>query len=107
MGVFEKFFRKNLENNFFCSNFGGDKGGQCINSYVMIEFVGFILMLVLGGYLLVTSENVEVMIHSRKFKRIGIGIDYEMSSNSMYDSHRVELSLVVLFVSLTFTRYQT
>ena len=74
---------------------------------MILQFISIIIIIVLGIYLIVTSENTELMIYSKKLKRVGIGVDYEVYSNSMHDIHTFEISLIVLFISLTFTRYKT
>ena len=69
---------------------------------IVLVIVGILL-----GYMFLSSENVELMVFSRKFKRFTIGVDYSVTNSSVYSVHTLEIGLVMVFISLTFTRYQT
>lgn len=73
----------------------------------MIVGIVVLVMVIYLGYLIITAENMEVMVFIRTSgKKIGIGVVQEKRYTGMYEIVSIEVSLVVLFLTLTFTRYK-
>lgn len=66
-----------------------------------------ILIALYIGYLVLCSENMEIMVFARTSgKRIGIGVVQEKRVTGMYEIVDIEISFIVLFFTMRFTRFK-
>jgi hypothetical protein len=91
----------------FPATLGGIRGGCVLNISIMVLGIGLLFGIYLA-YMTFSSDNVEVSMYVRTSgKKIAIGIVQERRSSSFQNTINVELSLFILFLSFTFTKYRT
>ena len=71
--------------------------------------VGIVVLLIIYlAYMIVSSDNTEVMMFVRTSgKKVAIGIQQERRHGSFHDTISIEISLFILFLTFTFTKYRT
>lgn len=91
----------------FPATLGGIRGGCVLNISIMVLGIGLLFGVYLA-YMTFSSDNVEVSMYVRTSgKKIAIGIVQERRNSSFQNTINVELSLFILFLSFTFTKYRT
>jgi len=91
----------------FPATLGGIRGGCVLNISIMVLGIGLLFGIYLA-YMTFSSDNVEVSMYVRTSgKKIAIGVVQERRNSSFQNTINVELSLFILFLSFTFTKYRT
>jgi hypothetical protein len=86
---------------------GGIRGGHILNTKNMILSIGILFGIYLA-YMVFSSDNTEVSMYVRATgKKVSIGVSQERRNSSFSDTISVEISLFILFLTFTFTKYRT
>lgn len=84
---------------------GGIRGGDYINLFYMVLFIGIIIGLVIVKIYL--SDDVDFTVYFKGYKKFLLGVD--VTSEETVYSRQITLTvgLVFLFISMRFVTYRT